>query len=465
MEQFAVRKENPLEYKPIGLLLVEFAVPATIAVLVNAVYNIVDQIFIGQGVGYLGNAATTVSFPVMTIVMAFATLIGSGGSAYAAIKLGQRQEEEAEDVLNNMFIIGLLSGILISAAGLIFLDPLLRLFGATDTIMPYARDYASIILAGVPASILGPCLSNMARTDGQPRLSMYGVLIGAVLNTILDPVYIFIFHWGVKGAAIATVTSQLISAAVLAWYFIRKGSIRLKLSKMKIVPRVAGRIVTLGMSSGVTQLVACLMQIVMNNSLVLYGNQVSTGGDVALSAMGIIMKLAMILASICIGIGIGSQAIWGYNYGAGSKKRVRDTIRYSLISAAVLMLVGTVVSLAIPDIILSMFQADAELMRAGTEALRLISLGFLVSSAGVIFSGVFEALGRGGDSLIISLLRQLVIILPLGYLLSRTMGAAGIWISFPVAELVSAVIACLLLKRMEGGIYFPFDKKEIINRK
>ena len=142
----------------------------------------------------------------MTIVMAFATLIGSGGSAYAAIKLGQRQEEEAEDVLNNMFIIGLLSGILISAAGLIFLDPLLRLFGATDTIMPYARDYASIILAGVPASILGPCLSNMARTDGPPRLSLYGVLIGAVLKTILDPVYIFIFHWGVKGAAIATVT-------------------------------------------------------------------------------------------------------------------------------------------------------------------------------------------------------------------------------------------------------------------
>ena len=163
---------------------------------------------------------------------------------------------------------------------------------------------------------------------------MYGVLIGAVLNTILDPVYIFIFHWGVKGAAIATVTSQLISAAVLAWYFIRKGSIRLKLSKMKIVPRVAGRIVTLGMSSGVTQLVACLMQIVMNNSLVLYGNQVSTGGDVALSAMGIIMKLAMILASICIGIGIGSQAIWGYNYGAGHYHRIKKLLKCAMTAAS-----------------------------------------------------------------------------------------------------------------------------------
>jgi len=451
LEQFAVRKENPLEYKPIGLLLVEFAVPATIAVLVNAVYNIVDQIFIGQGVGYLGNAATTVSFPVMTIVMAFATLIGSGGSAYAAIKLGQRQEGEAEDVLNNMFIIGLLSGILISAAGLIFLDPLLRLFGATDTIMPYARDYASIILAGVPASILGPCLSNMARTDGQPRLSMYGVLIGAVLNTILDPVYIFIFHWGVKGAAIATVTSQLISAAVLAWYFIRKGSIRLKLSKMKIVPRVAGRIVTLGMSSGVTQLVACLMQIVMNNSLVLYGNQVSTGGDVALSAMGIIMKLAMILASICIGIGIGSQAIWGYNYGAGHYHRIKKLLKCAMTAATVSVVIGWLVCQLFPRQIIQLFGGGNEIfMEFAVKCMRIYLGGIFCAGFQIVATNYFQATGQPLKATVLSMLRQLLLLVPLILILPLFFGLDGILYAGPAADVGSAlVVACFIVPEVK----------------
>ena len=185
-------------YEPVGKLLLQFAVPSTISVLVNSVYNIVDQIFIGQGVGYLGNAATTVTFPIITIIMAFATLLG--GSAYAAIKLGQKKEEEAEKTLNNNFMLSIITGIVLAMIGFIFMEPILRLFGATESIMPYAKDYASIILIGVPFSVIGPCLSNMARTDGSPRLSMYGILIGAILNTILDPIYIFIFHWGVKGA-------------------------------------------------------------------------------------------------------------------------------------------------------------------------------------------------------------------------------------------------------------------------
>ena len=227
LNQAQTLAQNPLEYKPVGKLLLSFSVPAIISCLINSIYNIVDQIFIGWGVGYLGNAATTVAFPIMTIVLAFATMIGSGGGAFAAIKLGEKEEGQAKRTLNNVVTLSVILGVVVMAVGLIFLEPVLRLFGAIPSVMPYAKDYTFVILLGIPFSILSVSLSNMARTDGSPRMSMYGVLIGAVLNTILDPIYIFVFHWGVTGAAVATVTSQVISTVVLLLYFIKRGHMRL----------------------------------------------------------------------------------------------------------------------------------------------------------------------------------------------------------------------------------------------
>ncbi len=215
-----IRKDhNPLGSEPIGKLLKAFALPSVISMLVNAVYNIVDQIFIGQGIGYFGNAATTVCFPIVSIVLAVATLIGAGGSAYAAIKLGEQREEEAQHTLGNVFVLSLISGILLAVIGLVFLEPILLLFGATDANMEYSIQYASIIFLGLPFSVLSISLSNMARTDGSPALSMYSIVIGALLNCILDPLYIFVFEWGVAGAAIATISSQILSAVVLLIYF------------------------------------------------------------------------------------------------------------------------------------------------------------------------------------------------------------------------------------------------------
>ena len=292
--------ENPLGIRPIPGLLFSFSIPAIISCLVNSVYNIVDQIFIGQGVGYLGNAATTIAFPMMTIMMAFGTLIGSGASAYAALRLGEGRKREALLTLNNLLTISIGIGILLTLVGLMFLKPLLILFGATDSTMQYAWDYTFIVLLGVPFNIISIALSNMARTDGNPRMSMYGILIGAVLNTILDPIYIFVLDWGVKGAAIATITSQFVSMVVLCYYFLRRGNMRFTRRYLKPVGRVWYKIFTLGISSGITSLVACIMQVVMNKSLVYYGNLTSVTGDVALSAMGIVMKIAMILASVCI---------------------------------------------------------------------------------------------------------------------------------------------------------------------
>lgn len=356
------RERNPLGYKPIKSLLISFSIPAIIGCLINSVYNIVDQIFIGQGVGYLGNAATTVAFPIMTILLAFATLIGAGASAYAAIRLGERREEEAVRTLNNAFSVTAVVGIVIMVVGLIFLEEYLPFFGATEKIMPYAKDYTGIVLLGTPFNLLSIVLSNMARTDGHPRLSMYGVLIGAILNTILDPIYIFVFGWGVKGAAIATITSQFISFLVLTIYFVRKNKnplhMRLKKKYMMPNPRRVKRFLTLGISSGITQSVACIMQVVMNNSLVFYGDRSEIGGDAALSAMGVVMKIAMIMAAFGIGIGIGAQPILGFNRGARQFKRLRKTYKMAAASATLSIFVFWIVCQLFPEQIISIFGND-----------------------------------------------------------------------------------------------------------
>lgn len=446
METQTNKKENPLGYEPVGKLLLQFAVPSTISVLVNSVYNIVDQIFIGQGVGYLGNAATTVTFPIITIIMAFATLLGSGGSAYAAIKLGQKKEEEAEKTLNNNFMLSIITGIVLAVVGFIFMEPLLRLFGATESIMPYAKDYASIILIGVPFSVIGPCLSNMARTDGSPRLSMYGILIGAVLNTILDPIYIFIFHWGVRGAAIATITSQIISALILFLYFCKRSQMRLHLKELKLDGSVCKNVIALGTSSGITQLVACIMQVTMNNSLVYYGNKSTVGGDVALSAMGIVMKLAMILASVCIGIGIGSQTIFGFNFGAEKYHRIKHLFKNAVAAATVSVLIGWLVCQLFPGLIVNLFGGgNSAFVNFAEKCLRIYLFGIFCAGFQIVATNYFQATGQPLKASVLSMLRQLLLLVPLILILPLFLGLNGILFAGPIADMSSAVIVALFV--------------------
>lgn len=388
---------------------------------------------------------------MMTIVMAFATLAGSGGGAYAAIKLGEKDVREADLTLNNLFSMSLIIGILISALGLLFLDPLLRMFGATETVMPYARDYTSIILMGVPFSVLGITMSNMARTDGNPRLSMYGILIGATLNTILDPLYIFVFHWGVKGAAIATITSQILSAGILCHYFWRRGNMRFQFKLMKLVPRVCVKSLTLGASSGIAQLVACVMQVVMNNSLVYYGNQSDVTGDVALSAMGIVMKIVMILGSVCIGIGVGSQPILGFNYGAGKYKRIRDTYFKAIIYATVSISVGWLVCQTMPHLILRLFgSGNAQFTRFAVKCMRIYLGGLFCAGFQIVSTNYFQATGQPLKASLLSMLRQLIILIPLLLILPLFFGLDGILYAGPVADIGSAVIvACFIIPSMK----------------
>lgn len=442
MEETQIRKANPLGYKPIGELLGKFALPAVVSMLVNALYNIVDQIFIGRGVGYLGNAATTIAFPVVTIILAVATLLGAGGSAYASIKLGEKHEQKAEQTLGNVFVLLLGMGIIVAVLGLIFLEPMLTLFGATENTMVYAKQYTSVLLIGAPFNMLGIGLSNMARTDGSPALSMISILIGAFLNTILDPIYIFVFHWGVTGAAIATITSQIISAVVLVIYFMYKGkNMRLRRCNLKLQGFICKNAMTLGISSGITQVAATILQVVLNNSLVHYGNQSSVGGDVALSAMGIVSKVSMILISICIGIGIGSQPILGFNKGAGNIRRIRKTYICAILAATTVSAVGWGLCQLFPGQILKIFgSTDANFTNFAVKCMRVYMLGIFTAGFQVVSTSYFQSTGQPMKASILSMLRQLIILIPSVLILPMFLGLDGILIAAPIADIGSAII-------------------------
>lgn len=441
MTQTTIEQGNPLGYKPVGKLLMEFSIPAILGGIINSIYNIVDQIFIGQGVGYLGNAATTVTFPLMTIIMAFAMMIGSGGSAFVSIKLGERNEKKAEKTLSNVFILSLVTGIIIMALGLLFLEPLLKLFGTTENIMPYAKDYAGIILIGTPFSMLGISLSNLARSDGQPRLSMYSVLIGAVLNTILDPLYIFVFHWGVKGAAIATVTSQILTAVVLMVYFAKYGNMKFRRKEMIPDLGIYKSVLSLGISSGITQLVACVMQVTMNNSLVYYGDLTEVGGDTALSAMGIVVKVAIIFAAVCMGFGVGAQPILGFNYGARNPHRIKDTYGKAVKYATLCSVIGWIICQVFPEQILRVFGGgNPTFMGFAVLCMRtylkcLFCLGFQIVS-----TSYFQATGQPLKASVLSMLRQLLLLIPLILILPLFFGLNGVLYAAPVADIGSALI-------------------------
>lgn len=445
-------RENPLGYEPIPRLLINFSIPAIISCLVNSIYNIVDQIFIGQGVGYQGNAATTVAFPLIIILTAFGTMVGSGSSALAAIRLGEGRERDARKVLNNAFLFIIALGLAVMVTGIVFLRPILWLFGAKDAvIMGYSLDYTFIILLGTPFNLLSIVLSNMARTDGHPRLSMYGMLIGAGLNTILDPVYIFVLHWGVRGAAIATITSQIISALILTVYFLRPAKnkpqhLRIEKKYLKMRWPLVGHILTLGISSGITQSVGCIMQVVMNNSLMYYGSQSTTGGDVALSAMGIVMKIAMIMGAFGIGIGIGAQPILGFNRGAEKYERIRKTYLLAVSFATLMILACWLVCQLFPESIIGLFgKENANFTDFAVKCLRIYLFSIFCAGFQIVSTNYFQATGQPLKASILSSLRQLLLLIPLILILPLFFGLNGILYSAPIADVLSAVIVAIFI--------------------
>ena len=349
------------EQQSIGKLMLKFSLPAIISMVVNSIYNIVDQIFIGWGVGYLGNAATNVAFPLMTVAMALSTLICDGCVAYFSLKLGEKRYEEAARTMGNGVMIATVTGLTMFLLGEIFLSPILKLCGATENVFPYAKDYVSVTLLGYPLVFISMTISSLIRAEGNPRYSMICMLTGCITNIVLDALFVLGFDWGVKGAAWATVIGQFLNFCLCLAYIPRFRDIRFKLENMKPRRNVLGAFLPLGISSLFTQMSFAVLQVCMNNQLVKYGALSIYGPDIPLAAFGIVMKVNSIIISVLVGISIGSQPIVGYNYGAKNYDRVKKTYLRTILVGSIVAVLGWCCFQLFPQNIVNIFGQESEL--------------------------------------------------------------------------------------------------------
>lgn len=453
--------ENPLGYEKLPVLLRRFAIPSIIAMLVSSLYNIVDQIFIGQGVGYLGNAATNVSYPLVTICLAIALLIGIGTSSRFSLYLGAGKADKAAKVAGNSICLMVLAGIIYMILILIFLKPLLRAFGSTDDVMPYAISYTSITAIGMPFLIVTNVMSNLIRADGSPKYSMVCMLIGAVINTILDPIFIFVFNMGVAGAAWATIIGQIISCIVAVRYAFHFQHIDLHRSDIRLSLHESATTAMLGMSNSLNQVAITLVQIVLNNSLTYYGALSVYGKDIPLAACGIVMKTNAILLSVIIGISQGTQPIVGFNYGARKFDRVRKIYFLSTGCGVIISVVGWLLFQFCPHQILSIFgTGDAQYFEFSIRFMRVYLFMVFVLGIQVISSNFFSAIGKPLKGLLLSMTRQVFFLIPLTLILPLFInGLDGVLYAAPVSDLLAFLLTLVFIIK-ELNIIKGLDIKE-----
>lgn len=440
--------ENPLAYKKISKLLRGFAIPSITATLVSSLYNIVDQIFIGQGVGYLGNAATNVSYPLSTICLAISLLLGIGSASRFSIYLGKKDVQRAARLVGNGVILMAGAGILYFALGELFLVPLLRLFGATNEVMPFARQYSEIVLVGMPFLILTNGISNLIRADGSPKYSMVCMVAGAVVNTILDPIFIFLLDWDVFGAALATILGQFLSFFLALRYLWHFRTVELTRSCFHLELRDNLRTLYMGISSCINQIAITLVQIVLNNSLTYYGARSIYGEDIPLAACGIVMKTNAILLSIIVGISQGVQPIIGFNFGAGNYDRVRQAYLLAIRWNFVVSAVGFCLFQFCPAPIISLFgDGDPLYFEFAILFMRTFLFMVLVNGVQLLSSNFFTAIGKALTGLLLSLTRQVFFLIPLIFLLPLHFGIFGVLLAGPIADFIAFVVSVLLVSR------------------
>ncbi|MGI6226127.1 MAG: MATE family efflux transporter [Peptococcales bacterium] len=422
-------------------LLFKFSVPAIIGMLVNALYNIVDRIFIGNSVGRLGLAGITISFPIMIIGMAFSMLIAFGANALISIRLGEKKNQEAEKIMGNAVVLLVITALLLTIVGIIFLEPLLVLFGSDETVLPFAKAYMQIILLGNVFMTLGFGLNNFIRAEGNPQVAMYTMLIGAVVNIVLDYLFIFIFDWGMEGAAYATIISQFITALWVFYYFL-SGSSLLKLRKvnLQIEAHFVRKIIAIGSPPFAMQIAASLLNVIMNNSLNNYG------GDIAIAGMGIIHSFTALIIMPVVGISQGAQPIIGFNYGAQKFDRVKEALKLASIAATVIVTIGFIFTRVYPAEIIALFnQEDQALINFGAHALSLFLILLPIIGFQIIGSSYFQAVGKPKSAMFLTLSRQVLLLIPLLLILPRFYGLDGILYAGPLADLGAAVLTAVWL--------------------
>lgn len=456
MDEALKIETNPLGTERIGRLLIKFSVPGIICMVVNALYNIVDQIFIGRGIGYLGNGATNVIMPMTVIALALALMTGDGAAAYLSLNLGANKPDKAARGVGSAAVFLAAGGIIICIIYMIFLEPLCMLFGATEETLPYALEYGRIIAAGIPFSCFSAGFSGIIRADGSPRYSMAGLLTGSIINLICDPLFIFVFNMGMSGAAIATVLGQFANAVMCILYFGRIKSVDVKREYLIPNAAVIGRICSMGISSLITQMSIVLVMTVSNNLLVKYGALSRFGAEIPMTTMGITMKVNQIIMAIVLGLSTGAQPIFGYNYGAGKTDRVKQTLKITLTIAEIVLICAFLIFQLAPMAIVSIFGSESELYNEfAVMCLKRFLMLCCINGVQIVSGIFFQAIGKPVYSIIISLSRQVVFVIPAMIIFPMFMGVEGILWAGPAADGLAFILAVTLLtvnlKKMGGG--------------
>ncbi|MEG0377455.1 MAG: MATE family efflux transporter [Eubacterium sp.] len=439
---------NPLATEPIRKLIIKFAVPSIISFLVGALYNIVDQIFIGQGVGMLGNAATNVAFPLTTISTSVALLIGIGSASNFNLELGAGNKERAGGIAGTGIFLLTIVGFILAAIVLIFLKPMMVAFGATDQVLPYALTYTSITAFGIPLLIFSIGCSHLIRADGKPTYSMLCMMSGAILNTILDPLFIFGFGWGIGGAALATVMGQLLSAIIAARYLFKFRTVKLTKDYLRPQKIFIKAIAGLGAAACFNQLAMTVVQITMNNTLTYYGAMSQYGSEIPLACVGVISKVNIVFMSFILGISQGCQPINGFNYGAKNYDRVRKTFLTAAGAVTVVSVIAFLSFQIFPRQIVSIFGDGTEAYFHFAERyFRIFMLLMFINGLQPMIANFFTSIGKAKMGILISMTRQIIFLLPLILIFPMFMGIDGVMYAGPIADGAAAIVAITMALR------------------
>ena len=441
---------HQLKDHKISALIWRFSIPAMVGMIINALYNIVDRIYIGNApdLGANGLAALTIAFPIMLIVLAVGVLFGIGGATLFSIRLGQNKPNDAKDALATSFFLVVVVGLIISVLGLVFLDDILLIFGASEVILPFAKDYMGIIFFGTTFQMIALAMNNFIRADGRPKTAMMTMLLGAVTNIILDPIFIFGFNMGIAGAAYATIIAQAISALWVASYFLHgKANIPLKLKEIKPHPLIIPTILSLGLPGFSLQLAASVLNAFINRTLFAYG------GDIAVSGMGIINSIQTFMILPIIGLNQGIQPIISYNFGAKQYDRVRETVKLGITYATLIVSVGYIITRLVPGILVGIFNREEALMSFSIMAIRSWFLLLPLVGFQIIASNFFQAIGRAKTAMFLTLTRQVIILLPAVLIFPQYFGLQGLLYAAPFADVISATLTfiffTLAMKNLE----------------
>lgn len=429
-----------LAHKPVGRLLWKYSLPAVVGMLVMALYNVIDRIFIGQWVGPDAIAGLAVTFPLMNLATAIGVLIGVGSSARMSIVLGAGRHDLAERILGNAFTLTIINGIIYITAFTIYLDPLLHLFGASDNTLPYGREYMLILMPGCLLTNITYGFNNLMRASGYPGRAMVTMLIGAAVNTVLDPLFIYVFDWGIGGAALATDIAMAVSAFFVMAHFFRKDStLRFRRGIFSLDWKIVAGIVSIGAAPALVNAASCIINAIANNALLDYGT------DRDIGAAGIMVTYTSLMVTVVLGICQGMQPVVGYNYGAKRLHRLSRTYVLAVVAATVITCTGGLLGLFFPSLVGRVFTTDASLIAATDRALGICLAVFPVVGFQIISTAFFQSIGNATKSIIVSLLRQVIFLIPLLIFMPRAFGLDGVWMSFPISDAVATIVTAVLI--------------------